>query len=166
MPFQLGGGERTDQSQSSACHLSTHPTPSHIKLTWHSGTEVVTSDSTLIKMLYGQWRFSNKILRVWILFWVRLEMKYHCTVICTCVEYLRIISIWLTEINKDTMQKVSFCSACRIYSRYIFMPWNINLGQFALRFVPPSPPSPTPNYGPLGCLYFTLKDNGALLDKQ
>jgi hypothetical protein len=38
-----GGGERTDQSESAACHLSTIPTPSHMQLTWHSGTEVVTS---------------------------------------------------------------------------------------------------------------------------
>jgi hypothetical protein len=39
MPFQKGWGERTDQSESAGCL----PTPSHIPLTWHSGTEVVTS---------------------------------------------------------------------------------------------------------------------------
>jgi hypothetical protein len=37
----IGVGERTDQSESAACHLSTrtHAPP----LTWHSGTEVATS---------------------------------------------------------------------------------------------------------------------------
>jgi hypothetical protein len=38
----MGGGGRTDQSESAACHLSTLPTHSHIPFTWHSGTEVVT----------------------------------------------------------------------------------------------------------------------------
>jgi hypothetical protein len=31
MPFQLGWGERTEQSESAACQLSTLPTPSHIR---------------------------------------------------------------------------------------------------------------------------------------
>jgi hypothetical protein len=43
----LGGGNRTDQSESAACHLSTLPIPSHWPLQWHSGTEVVTSGSRL-----------------------------------------------------------------------------------------------------------------------
>jgi hypothetical protein len=40
MPFQKGVGERTDQPESAAC--PPHRL-SHIPLTWHSGTEVVTS---------------------------------------------------------------------------------------------------------------------------
>jgi hypothetical protein len=43
MPFQMGWGERTGQSESTACHLIILPAPSHMPLTWHSGTEVVTS---------------------------------------------------------------------------------------------------------------------------
>jgi hypothetical protein len=46
MSFQLAWGNGlTNQNPPLALHLSTFPIPSHIPLTWHSGTEVVTSDS-------------------------------------------------------------------------------------------------------------------------
>jgi hypothetical protein len=53
----IGVGERIYLSQSAACHLSILPIPSHIPLTWHSGTEVVSSGylGAWGQKSYGHW---------------------------------------------------------------------------------------------------------------
>jgi hypothetical protein len=51
MPFQKGGGNGlTNQNLPLALPSGGVPTPSHIPLTWHSGTEVVTSAVFVYKM--------------------------------------------------------------------------------------------------------------------
>jgi hypothetical protein len=58
MPFQLGWGERTDQSESAACHLSTLPhLLSHAIDMAFAGTEVVTS--AYMRLLYLKIRRSS-----------------------------------------------------------------------------------------------------------